>query len=156
MDADDFLSKQAADDFLSEDDEPGQPKKRRLIEELLDRVTEALDSATEGLSSGKQSTADVVAGLEKLTKAIAARKSDTPVSALTDAIKSLRDITVNVSPTPITVAAPVVQILERVKPGAYEMRFTYDRDDRLETAVLVPLAAIPKEKKPLKMFGGGE
>lgn len=151
-----FLDDRSASSFLDDDEADHQPvKRRRLLEDLLDAVSETLGRAAEAVEGGRESSADVAAQLAKLVKAIESRKSNSPVSALTSAIKSLRDVTVNVSPTPLTIT-PVVQVIERAKAGAFEMRFTYDRDDRLQTAVLVPLESIPKLKEPAKMFGGGE
>lgn len=47
-----------------------------------------------------------------------------------------------VNPTPIqnNLPAPVVQILERVQPGAYQLNVKYDNHDRITSATLTPVS----------------
>lgn len=148
MDAEDFLDSSAADEFLDG---------KRDVGELLDEISEALAAMVKAMESGASDSAQTAKALDQMLTVLKARKPETSISAMVSAVKAIRspDVNVTVSPTPVTVT-PVVQILERVKPGAYEMTFTYDRHDRLETARLVPLSEIPKPKKPAMMFGGGE
>lgn len=124
--------------------------KAQAFEALLDELSTALADMAQAMTSGQESNAEIATALADMVALLEARKGDgSPISSLTEAIKSLRDVTVNVSPTPVTVAAPVVQIIERVQPGEYEMRFTYDRHDRLETARLVPVAAQATTPEPM-------
>lgn len=148
MDAEDFLDSSAADEFLDG---------KRDVGELLDEIGEALAAMVKAMESGASDSAQTAKALDQMLVVLKARKPETSISAMVSAVKAIRspDVNVTVSPTPVTVT-PVVQILERVKPGAYEMTFTYDRHDRLETARLVPLASVPEPKKPAMMFGGGE
>lgn len=148
MDAEDFLDSSAADEFLDG---------KRDVGELLDEISEALAAMVKAMESGASDSAQTAKALDQMLTVLKARKPETSISAMVSAVKAIRspDVNVTVSPTPVTVT-PVVQILERVKPGAYEMTFTYDRHDRLETARLVPLASIPEPKKPAMMFGGKE
>jgi hypothetical protein len=148
MDAEDFLDSSAADEFLDG---------KRDMGELLDEIGEALAAMVKAMESGASDSAQTAKALDQMLTVLKARKPETSISAMVSAVKAIRspDVNVTVSPTPVTVT-PVVQILERVKPGAYEMTFTYDRHDRLETARLVPMASVPEPKKPAMMFGGDE
>lgn len=148
MDAEDFLDSSAADEFLDG---------KRDVGELLDEIGEALAAMVKAMESGASDSAQTAKALDQMLVVLKARKPETSISAMVSAVKAIRspDVNVTVSPTPVTVT-PVVQILERVKPGAYEMTFTYDRHDRLETARLVPMASVPEPKKPAMMFGGKE
>lgn len=148
MDADDFLDSAGADEFLDG---------KREVGDLLDEISESLAAIVKAMESGSDDAAKTGQTLYKMLDVLKARKTGGSIGDMVSAVKAIRapDVKVTVSPTPVTVT-PVVQILERVKPGAYEMTFTYDRHDRLETARLVPLASVPEPKKPALMFGGGE
>lgn len=148
MDADDFLDSAGADEFL---------EGKREVGDLLDEISESLAAIVKAMESGSDDAAKTGQTLAKMLDVLKARKTGGSIGDMVSAVKAIRapDVKVNVSPTPVTVT-PVVQILERVKPGAYEMTFTYDRHDRLETARLVPLASVPEPKKPAMMFGGDE
>lgn len=148
MDADDFLDSAGADEFLDG---------KREVGDLLDEISESLAAIVKAMESGSDDAAKTGQTLAKMLDVLKARKTGGSIGDMVSAVKAIRapDVKVNVSPTPVTVT-PVVQILERVKPGAYEMTFTYDRHDRLETARLVPLASVPEPKKPAMMFGGDE
>lgn len=148
MDAEDFLDSAAADEFLDG---------KRDVGELLDEIGEALAAMVKAMESGASDSAQTAKALDQMLVVLKARKPETSIAAMVSAVKAIRspDVTVNVSPTPVTIT-PVVQIIERVAPGAYEMTFTYDRHDRLATAQLVPLKAMPEPKAVPKMFGGGE
>ena len=133
--------------------------KAQAFETLLNELSAALADVVDTMKTGQDSSNEIAAALADIVGLLESRKPDTAIPDLIEAVKAIRitapDVNVTVSPTPVTVT-PVVQILERVKPGAYEMTFTYDRHDRLETARLVPLASVPEPKKPALMFGGGE
>ncbi len=133
--------------------------KAQAFETLLNELSAALADVVDTMKTGQDSGNEIAAALADIVGLLESRKPDTEIPDLIEAVKAIRitapDVNVTVSPTPVTVT-PVVQILERVKPGAYEMTFTYDRHDRLETARLVPLASVPEPKKPAMMFGGGE
>ena len=133
--------------------------KAQAFETLLNELSAALADVVDTMKTGQDSGNEIAAALADIVGLLESRKPDTAIPDLIEAVKAIRitapDVNVTVSPTPVTVT-PVVQILERVKPGAYEMTFTYDRHDRLETARLVPLASVPEPKKPALMFGGGE
>lgn len=133
--------------------------KAQAFEALLDELSTALADVVDTMKAGQDSGNEMAAALADIVQLLESRKGGSDIASLIEAVKAMRisapDVNVTVSPTPVTVT-PVVQILERVTPGAYEMTFTYDRHDRLETARLVPLAAIPPPKKTPKMFGGGE
>lgn len=126
------------------------------VKALLDELSSALADVVEAMKAGQDSSGEVAAALADMVQLLEKREPGTDIAALAASVRAMRiqasDVTVNVSPTPVTVT-PVVQILERVQPGAYEMRFTYDRYDRLETAVLVPLDEVPVQEKAM-MFGG--
>ncbi len=156
--AGEFLDEPDAAGFLDlEDDAPeGQeppeapsPKPaRREFEDMLDEFGQALDEIANALQDGKRSSRDIGDTLAQMLEVIKSRDGENPVAAMTKAIKGLRAVTVNVSPTPINMAAPVVQVIERATPGEYEMRFTYDQHDRLQTARLVPVSAKDKTPEP--------
>lgn len=133
--------------------------KAQAFETLLNELSAALADVVDTMKARQDSGNEVAAALADIVELLESRKSDTAIPDLIEAVKAIRiqapAVTVNVSPTPLTIT-PVVQVIERAKAGAFEMRFTYDRDDRLQTAVLVPLESIPKLKEPAKMFGGGE
>jgi hypothetical protein len=133
--------------------------KAQAFETLLNELSAALADVVDTMKTGQDQGNEIAAALADIVGLLESRKPDTAIPDLIEAVKAIRitapDVNVTVSPTPVTVT-PVVQILERVKPGAYEMTFTYDRHDRLETARLVPLASVPEPKKPAMMFGGGE
>ena len=133
--------------------------KAQAFETLLNELSAALADVVDTMKAGQDSDNEVAAALADIVQLLESRKPDTAIPDLIDAVKAIRiqasEVTVNVSPTPLTIT-PVVQVIERAKAGAFEMRFTYDRDDRLQTAVLVPLESIPKAREPVKMFGGGE
>ena len=131
--------------------------KAQAFETLLNELSAALADVVDTMKAGQDSSNEIAAALADMVELLEKRKPDTAVADLIEAVKAIRiqAPAVNVSPTPITVT-PVVEIIERVSPGAYEMTFTYDRHDRLETARLVPLASIPAPKKTPKMFGGSE
>ena len=133
--------------------------KAQAFETLLNELSAALADVVDTMKAGQDSGNEIAAALADIVGLLESRKPDTAIPDLIEAVKAIRitapDVNVTVSPTPVTVT-PVVQILERVKPGAYEMTFTYDRHDRLETARLVPLASVPEPKKPAMMFGGDE
>lgn len=130
------------------------------LDTLMNEISAALADVEQAMRAGHESQSEIATSLVEIVQLMEARKTSTPIAELVEAVKAIRitapDVTITVSPTPVTVAAPVVQIMERIKPGAYEMTFTYDRLDRLETATLVPLSAVPAKKKTPKMFGGGE
>lgn len=132
--------------------------KAQAFETLLNELSAALADVVDTMKAGQDSGNEVAAALADIVELLESRKSDTAIPDLIEAVKAIRiqapAVTVNVSPTPLTIT-PVVQVIERAKAGAFEMRFTYDRDDRLQTAVLVPLESIPRAREPAKMFGGG-
>ena len=122
MDADDFLDSAGADEFL---------EGKREVGDLLDEISESLAAIVKAMESGSDDAAKTGQTLSKMLDVLKARKTGGSIGDMVSAVKAIRvpDVKVNVSPTPVTVT-PVVQILERVKPGAYEMTFTYDRHDR--------------------------
>jgi hypothetical protein len=132
--------------------------KADAFEALLNEMSTALADVVDAMQSGQESQSEIATTLVDLLQLLESRKPDTSMADMCDAIKNLRikasDVTVQVNPTPITVAPPVVQIIERVQPGAYEVTFTYDNHDRLETARLVPLpAGAPRPaKKVMTLF----
>lgn len=90
---------------------------------------------------------ELSAELAELVDTVAAQKSDgaglssiqSSVVELITVLRGRKDpeapkITVQVSPTPITVAAPVVQILERVQASNYRFVPIYDNHDRITSA----------------------
>jgi len=159
-----FLDQQDAGDFLDAEDDapvaPGTPEapeapeppepedKPAALDGMLSEFGAALDEIANALHEGKRSSRDIGDTLAQLLEVIRAHKPDASIPNLIAAIKAIRitapDVTVNVSPTPINMAAPVVQVIERVQPGEYEMTFTYDSQDRLQTARLTPVGV--KEK----------
>ena len=119
------------------EDPPAPAQARRQMDELLEEFGEALDEIANALQTGRRDTADIGDTLAQMLEVIKTRDRTDPMAAMTKAIKSLRAVTVEVSPTPVTVT-PVVQIIERTPHATFEMRFTYDQFDRLETATLTP------------------
>ena len=147
-----FLDQQDAGEFLdAEDDAPAAPEapeapeppepedKPAALMGMLSEFGAALDEIANALHEGKRSSRDIGDTLAQLLEVIRAKDGAGSLAAMTKAIKGLRAVTVNVSPTPVTIEAPAVQVIERAKPGEYEMRFTYDAHDRLQTAKLVPV-----------------
>lgn len=126
--------------------------KAQAFETLLNELSAALADVVDTMKAGQDSGNEIAAALADIVGLLESRKPDTAIPDLIEAVKAIRITAPDVNVT----VSPVVQILERVKPGAYEMTFTYDRHDRLETARLVPLASVPEPKKPAMMFGGGE
>lgn len=122
------------------------------LDSLMNEISAALADVVQAMQAGQESQSEIATSLVELVQLMEARKTATPITDLVDAIKAIRitapDVTVNVSPTPINMAAPVVQVIERVTPGAYEMTFTYDSLDRLETARLVPVSGKEKPVEP--------
>lgn len=122
------------------------------LDTLMNEISAALADVVQAMQAGQESQSEIATSLVELVQLMEARKTATPITELVDAIKAIRitapDVTVNVSPTPINMAAPVVQVIERATPGEYEMRFTYDHLDRLQTARLVPVSAKDKAPEP--------
>lgn len=159
-----FLDQQDAGDFLdAEDDGPEAPEtpeapeapeppepedKPAALDGMLSEFGAALDEIANALHEGKRSSRDIGDTLAQLLEVIRAKDGAGSLAAMTKAIKGLRAVTVNVSPTPVTIEAPAVQVIERAKPGEYEMRFTYDDQDRIESARLVPVEPMPPKPEP--------
>ena len=159
-----FLDQQDAGDFLdAEDDapvapvtpeapeapEPPEPEdKPAALDGMLSEFGAALDEIANALHEGKRSSRDIGDTLAQLLEVIRAKDGAGSLAAMTKAIKGLRAVTVNVSPTPVTIEAPALQVIERAKPGEYEMRFTYDDRDRIESARLVPVEPMPPKPEP--------
>lgn len=153
-----FLDQQDAGEFLdAEDDAPEAPEapeppepedKPAALDGMLSEFGAALDEIANALHEGKRSSRDIGDTLAQLLEVIRAKDGAGSLAAMTKAIKGLRAVTVNVSPTPVTIEAPAVQVIERAKPGEYEMRFTYDDRDRIESARLVPVEPMPPKPDP--------
>lgn len=159
-----FLDQQGADEFLdAEDDAPEAPEtpeapeapeppepedKPAALDGMLSEFGAALDEIANALHEGKRSSRDIGDTLAQLLEVIRAKDGAGSLASMTKAIKGLRAVTVNVSPTPINMAAPVVQVIERATPPEYEISFDYDEDDRIKGARLVPVVAKAKKPEP--------
>ncbi len=128
--------------------------KSTAFEGLLDELSSALAEMVSSMQAQHANSSEIAATLAEMLAVLESRKADTPVESLTEAIKSLREVTIQVNPTPIHIAAPVVQVIERQAPATYEMKFSYDKYDRLESARLVPVnqAADHDKENREKMF----
>lgn len=148
-DAAGFLDATDGDDAPQAPEAPSSKPARREFEDMLDEFGQALDEIANALHDGKKSSRDIGDTLAQLLDVIRAREGDNPLAVMTKAIKGLRAVTVNVSPTPINMAAPVVQVIERATPPEYEISFDYDQDDRIKGARLVPVVAKAKKPEPV-------
>lgn len=156
--AGEFLDEPDAAGFLDAPDdapeaqeppEAPEPKPaRREFEDMLDEFGQALDEIANALNDGKKSSRDIGDTLAQLLDVIRAREGDNPLAAMTKAIKGLRAVTVQVNPTPINMAAPVVQVIERATPAEYDISFDYDDDDRIKGARLVPVGGKAPKAEP--------
>mgnify|MGYP000039887539 CR=1 FL=1 len=156
-----FLDQQDAGEFLdAEDDAPAAPEapeapeppepedKPAALMGMLSEFGAALDEIANALHEGKRSSRDIGDTLAQLLEVIRAKDGAGSLAAMTKAIKGLRAVTVNVSPTPVTIEAPAVQVIERATPAEYEISFDYDEDDRIKGARLVPVVAKTKKPEP--------
>lgn len=110
--------------------------KMQAFEDLMAEVSGALADIVVSLQEGKSGTDEICATLVDLAQVIGSKSKDGSMDSIAQAIKSIRidsPVTVNVSPTPITVT-PTVQIIER--SGDYKLTVKYDNHDRITEAFI--------------------
>lgn len=105
------------------------------VEELMDEFTAALADAGESLKAGQGASEEIAASLVELAEALRSR-AEFPADLLIAAINALQ---ITAPAVTVKVPAPVVQILDRPAPVAWEINhIEYDRYDRITRAVVSP------------------
>lgn len=140
MDANQFLDGHGADEFLDQ---------KRDIADLLDDISGMLDRINAVLSSGSDHAEKTAKTLEKMLSVFKDKKASNAIADLAESMKAIKpkDVTVNVSPTPLTIT-PVMQVMERAAPQEYEVHVTYDHLDRVKSMRVVPAAGVVELADP--------
>lgn len=114
-------------------------KKLQAFETLMGELSSALADMVEAMQNKQAGTDEISATLVSMLEAIEAKNKGRPMDEVVAAIKGLRlqasEITVNVSPTPITIQPPATSFSD------FELKCTYDNYDRLTSARWVPIQA---------------
>jgi hypothetical protein len=123
--------------------------KLEAFQELLTEVSGSIADIVQSMESHGQANDQTASALTDIAAALDAAAAGKPLEEIVKAIKGLKleapVVNVQVHPTAIEnhnhIAAPVLQILERAQASGFKAQFTYDRHDRVESAILTPLPA---------------
>lgn len=117
--------------------------KLQAFETLFGEISAGLADVVETMKTSQESTSEIGSVLADMLVLMESRKEGRSLTELADAIKAIRInvaapvVNVDVRPTPIqNNVTPVVQILERVQPGDYKLKVTYDIYNRVDECFL--------------------
>lgn len=117
--------------------------KLQAFETLFDEISAGLADVVGTMKTSQESTSEIGSVLADMLVLMESRKEGRSLTELADAIKAIRInvaapvVNVDVRPTPIqNNVTPVVQILERVQPGDYKLKVTYDIYNRVDECFL--------------------
>lgn len=122
-------------------------EKLEAFETLFGEISAGLADVVGTMKTSQESTSEIGSVLADMLALMESRKEGRSLTELADAIKAIRInvaapvVNVDVSPTPVTIQArPIVQILERVQPGDYELKVNYDNMNRISSALITRVA----------------
>ena len=107
---------------------------------FMDEVSAALAEIVEAMQARNTSSDEISSALTDIVAAMEAPKAPDSSAKIAEAIKGINfptpKVSVNVSPTPITVAPAEIRVIERATPSDYKLSVKYDTQHRITEAII--------------------